>query len=133
MPRKSSRQPSTQTIDQGQQQFDQDQTAGPSLLPFTIRKAVSLSHSPDLDETTWLSKEADDTDMDIDMGYMGFIGMNPNLQTPIQAADPLLLQPTNQRQELALESRLTAIQQTDLEKDSGYYSIYDTDLDKMFM
>jgi hypothetical protein len=58
----------------------------------------------------------------MDMSYI--IGMHPNLQRPIEAADPPPLQPTDQRQDLALEKHGSiVILQGDGEKDSGYWSV----------
>lgn len=61
--RKSSHRLFLRPIHQGQQQFGQDQTEGPSQVPSTIGKAVRPSHAPNLDGSMWLPKEVDDTDM----------------------------------------------------------------------
>ncbi|KAM0562735.1 hypothetical protein ACHAPJ_001574 [Fusarium lateritium] len=113
--------------------------SSPSLVPSTIGEPVGFLHSPIVEESTWLqelqeSQELEDETNDVDMDYSwldyNYIGLNPELQTTFETADPPPRQPKNRLEDLAPESQIPAEQQAAVEKDSGYYS---GDVNNMFM
>ncbi|KAJ4266468.1 hypothetical protein NW762_004453 [Fusarium torreyae] len=110
--------------------------SSPSLVPSTTGEPVGFLHSPNVEEPRWLQglselgEETDDVGMDLSLLDYNYIGLNPELQTTFETADPPPRQPQDRLEDLAPESQIPAEQQASLEKDSGYYS---GDVNNMFM
>ncbi|CEI40858.1 hypothetical protein FVEN_g1485 [Fusarium venenatum] len=105
--------------------------SSPSRVASTAGESMCLLQSPNPDAPLWLF---DDYDYEDTSDWLKFdtVGSHPQLQKSFEVGDPPPLQTQQSVGDLKPDSRILAVQQTAVEKDSGYHSNVFDDLSSTF-
>ncbi|OBS19622.1 hypothetical protein FPOA_11347 [Fusarium poae] len=105
--------------------------SSPSRVPSTAGESMGLLQSPNMEGPLWLFDEYDYEDASEWLKF-DTVGSHPQLQKSFEVGDPPPLQTQQSVGDLKPDSRLLAVQQTTIEKDSGYHSNVFNDLSNTF-